>query len=151
MAENKKGIFKFKGLDRKEYKLSLKEKRFCEAYLEFFGNGVDAVFEAGYKVKNALVAKSVAYENLTKPHIIAYIDLKLEEYGYDDKNVEKQHLFTLNQFADLAAKNKAIDMYYKRKGLYAPEKFEGAVKTILDEEQVDEIFHRRAKKNNTGR
>ncbi len=121
---NKKGFFKFKGLDGNNYKLTLKEKKFCLAYLDFSGNGVEAVFNAGYKPKNALVAKSIAYENLTKPHIIAYVDLKLEEYGFDDKNVEKQHLFTLNQFADLGAKNKAIDMYYKRKGLYAPEKKE---------------------------
>lgn len=124
MAKNTKGIFNFKGLDGIDYKLTLKEKKFVEAYLDFSGNGVEAVFQAGYKPKNALVAKSIAWENLTKPHIIAYVDLKLEDYGFDDKNVEKQHLFTLNQFADLTAKNKAIDMFYKRKGSYAPEKKE---------------------------
>ncbi len=121
MAKNTKGIFKFKGLDGKNYKLTLKEKKFCEAYLEFSGNGVEAVFQAGYKAKNGLVAKSIAYENLTKPHIFAYVDFKLDEYGFNDENVKKQHLFIVNQMADLSAKNKALDMYYKLKGQYAPE------------------------------
>jgi phage terminase small subunit len=108
--------------DGKTYTLTQKEKLFCECYLQFFGNGVQAVFEAGYKVKNAKVAAAIAYENLRKPHLMAYIDTLLEEYGFNDENVERQHRYVLNQYADLAAKNKAIDMYYKLRGSYAPEK-----------------------------
>ncbi len=118
-----KGFFKFKGNDGKIYRMTLKEKDFCERYLDFSGNGVEAA-SAVYECKNARVAASVASEYLTKPNIIAYIDLKLEERGFCDENVKKQHLFTLNQFADLGAKNKAIDMFYKLKGEYAPEKLQ---------------------------
>src|SRR5215475_221960 len=78
--------------DGKTYKMTLKEKRFCEAYLQLGGNGVKAVFEAGFEAKNALVAAAIAYEYLRKPHIIAYVDSLLTEYGFNDDNVEKQHL-----------------------------------------------------------
>lgn len=119
-TENKKGAFTFKGIDDKFYRMTLKEKDFCEKYLDFQGNGSEAAYEA-YKCKNMQTAGAIAYENLKKPQIIAYIDLKLNERGFTDKSVKKQHLFTLNQFADLDAKNKAIDMFYKIKGKYAPE------------------------------
>ena len=119
-TENKKGVFVFKGNDGKRYRLSQQEKKFCEDYLEFKGNGTEAAWE-NYKCKNMKVASAIAYENLRKPQIIAYVDLKLEDYGFNDENVKKQHLFTLQQFADLAQKNKAIDMFYKLKGSYAPE------------------------------
>jgi hypothetical protein len=90
------------------------------------------VFEAGYKVKDPRVAAAISSENLRKPHIMAYIDSLLVEYGFNDDNVEKQHLFVLNQYADLQAKNKAIDMFYKLKGTYAPEKKVTAVMNFTD-------------------
>jgi len=116
-----RGFLKFKGNDGKVYRITYKEKDFCEHFLDFKGNGAEAAFET-YNCKNIRVAASVASENLTKPHIIAYVDLKLTERGFSDENVKKQHLFTLNQFADFGAKNKAIDMFYKLKGDYAPER-----------------------------
>jgi len=118
-----KGFFKFKGNDGKIYRMGLKEKEFCERYLDFSRNGSEAA-AAVYKCKNARVAASMASRLLTSVNVIAYIDLKLEERGFCDENVKKQHLFTLNQFADLGAKNKAIDMFYKLKGEYAPEKLQ---------------------------
>ena len=117
-----KDVIKFIGLDKLDYTMTLKEKLFCEAYLSFKGNGIDAVYEAGYEPKNVRVAGAMASQLLRKLNIIAYINAKLEEYGFNDSNVEKQHLFTLNQYADLNAKNRAIDMFYKRRGSYAPEK-----------------------------
>lgn len=141
--KNSKGFFKFKGLNNKDYSLTLQQKLFCELYLEYFGNGVEAIIGAGYDVNfknskgkdtgnpNRRLAAAIASENLTKPNIIAYIDLKLEEYGFSDDNVKKQHLFNLNQFADLTAKNKAIDMFYKLKGKYAAEKVEHDVSNNL--------------------
>lgn len=130
-TENKKGVFTFKGNDSKFYRITLKEKIFCERYLDFQGNGSEAAFEA-YKCKNMQTAGAIAYENLKKPHIIAYIDLKLEERGFCDENVRKQHLFTLNQFADLGAKNKAIDMFYKMKGKYTTERIEVSKNDLSD-------------------
>lgn len=107
--------------DGKTYKLTFKEREFCEYYLEFKGDGVDAVLEV-FDVTNPKVAAAMAYEYLRKPHLIAYINSKLEEYGFNDDNVLKQHLFLLNQDADLKSKSKAIDMFYRLKGTYAPEK-----------------------------
>lgn len=108
--------------DGKTYTMTLKERLFCEAFLDFKGDGVDAVYEAGYNPKNSMVAASLAHENLRKPNLIAYINSKLEEYGFNDDNVEKQHLFLLNQSADLKTKSKAVDMFYQLKGKYAPVK-----------------------------
>ena len=129
-TENKKGVFVYKGLDNKNYRLSTKEKMFCEAYLEFGASGIDAVYKAGYKPKNAMVAGAMAYEYLKKPQIFNYINLKLEEYGFSDDSVEKQHLFLLNQDADLKSKAKAIEMFYRKRGKYQPEDGEKPTKVV---------------------
>lgn len=107
--------------DGKTYTMTLKEKLFCEFYLEFKGDGVDAIKEAGYDVKNNLVAASMAYENLRKPHLMVYINSLMEEYGFNDDNVEKQHMFLLQQHADLKTKAKAVEMYYKLRGKFPKE------------------------------
>ena len=123
----------FKGNDGKTYKLSLKEKTFCEKYLEYYGNGTEAAFEV-YDCKDRKTAASIAAQNLIKLHITAYINIKLDEYGFNDENVKKHHLFLINQFGDLSAKGKGIDMHYKIKGSYAPE----VIKHTLDESDIDE-------------
>jgi len=106
-------------------KLSLKQKLFCEAYINNLGNGTEAVIKAGYSIsKNGHpdrnLAKSIASENLTKPDVLAYINTLLEKSGLNDENVSVQHWFLINQFADLGVKVKAIDMYYKLKNRYVP-------------------------------
>lgn len=118
--------------DGKTYRMTQKEKAFCEHYLEFYGNGVEAVYEAGYKARDRKVAAQIAYDNLRKPNLMAYIDSLLVDYGFNDENVEKQHLFVMNQLADLPAKNKAIEMFYKLKGKFAPEKHEVKVENLTD-------------------
>lgn len=120
-TENRQGSFVFKGNDKRSYKIDFKQRQFCEKYIEFQGNGAEAYLEV-YKCKNIRVAAALASRVLTYANIIAYIDKRLDEVGFCDDNVKKQHLFTLNQFADLSAKNKAIDMFYRIKGQYAPEK-----------------------------
>lgn len=122
IAKNELSQITYTGLDGKVYKLTTQQQKFCEAYLEHYGNGVEAVYAAGYKAKNAMIAAGIAYSNLRLPHLIAYINSKLEEYGYNDDNVAKQHLYVINQMADLRAKNQALDMFYKLKGAYAPDK-----------------------------
>jgi len=122
-TENKKGAFVFTGKDKKKYRLTVREKLFCELFLDLQGNGTQAA-ESAYNCKKIGTATSIAYDNLTKVHIMAYINKRLDERGFNDDNVEKQHLFVLNQFGDLSAKNKAIDMFYKLKGNYSPEKIQ---------------------------
>ncbi|HKC04601.1 MAG TPA: terminase small subunit [Patescibacteria group bacterium] len=105
-------------------KLTLKQQLFCQAYVETLGNATEAVIKAGYDVSkkdghpDRILAKSIASENLTKPDILQEIQQKLEEAGFNDQNIIKQHLFLINQFADLSVKAKAIDMYYKKIGAY---------------------------------
>lgn len=147
-----RGLFTFKGEDGKSYSLTMKQKLFVESYLEFKGNGVDAVIEAGYDCSfpngsgtNRKLAASIAYENLIKPDIITYINIKLDEYGFNDDNVKKQHLFLLNQDADLSAKKGAIDMFYKIGGNYAPERLD--VRGILSE--FDEVSNSQLLKKKT--
>ena len=142
MARSK--FYKFKGLDGKKYTLTLKQKLFVENYLEFKGNGVEAIYESGYDPKNARVAASMAYENLIKPDISAYVDLKLEEYGFTDDNVKKQHLFLLNQFGDLQSKRSAVDMFYKLRGDYAVKRVQiiDDNEDLTDEEIQKEIARR---------
>lgn len=55
--------------------MSEKQKAFCDFYLENM-NAADAARRAGYSEKSA---RSVGCENLTKPNIKEYIDLRLAE------------------------------------------------------------------------
>lgn len=122
------GDFSFVGKDGKTYTLQFKQRRFVECYLANGGNGTQAIIDAGYSVNhkkgentgapNRSLAKVMAYEELRKPHITSLIHAKMEEYGFTDDSVNKQHLFLLNQFADLDVKMKAIDIFYKLKGRY---------------------------------
>lgn len=139
-------VFKLVGLDKKEYKMSILEKKFCEFYLVYDGCGPDAYEAAGFECSNRNVAKSGAYNLLQRDHVIAYINKLLDDQGFEDKNVSKQHLFLINQHADLTAKGRGIDMYYKLGGKYAAEK----VKFIdenegLTDEEIEDELSRRAK------
>lgn len=138
--------FHFTGLDKKKYKVNPQQKKFCDIYMSLSGNGQDAAIEAGYNVYNSRgdinynLAASIASENLTKPNIVAYITKTMHEYGFEDENIKKHHLFIINQFADIKTKAKGIDMYYKLKGDYAAQKIEHGVN-----EKVEEALERIAK------
>lgn len=58
-----------------ERPLTVKQKRFADAYIEL-GNGTEAAIKAGYSVKTA---KEIGSENLTKPNIKRYIDEIMEK------------------------------------------------------------------------
>jgi phage terminase small subunit len=99
--------------------LNERQKLFCKYYVseEFFGNGVKAYCMAygldPMDIKDYGVAKSNAYEQLTKPHILSYINEQLDEAGLNDNFVDKQLLFALTQNADMSSKVKAIGEYNK--------------------------------------
>jgi hypothetical protein len=93
---------------------------------EFYGNGTQSYLEAysnrignnGGKPKvkiGYLTAQVNAYKLLRKPEVIERINELLEAKGFSDENVDKQHLFLLNQFADLKTKLGAIAEYNKLK------------------------------------
>lgn len=64
-------------------KLTEKQKRFCDYYIET-GNATEAAIRAGYSAKTA---RFIGAENLTKPNIKNYIDNKLKEM--EDKRIAK--------------------------------------------------------------
>lgn len=125
--------FSYIGKNGKTYTLQFKQKRFADLYLELSGDRIEAIIEAGYDVNyknnkgedtgvpNRQLCSVMAYELLNQPHISSYINAKMSEMGFNNENVEEQHLFLLNQHADLKMKGKAIDMYYKVKGKYPKE------------------------------
>ena len=61
-------------------RLTIKQKRFVEAYIKNGGNGTRAVIEAGYRVASESSAQVIASQYLKKP-IIA---MALEKAGYED-------------------------------------------------------------------
>lgn len=101
--------------------LSLKQEAFCQLYVkgdrEFFGNGVKCYLEI-YGLKNE-EGKSITYQTaqtsssrmLLNDFIIARINELLETEGFNNENVDKQHLFLISQFADLRTKISAIKEY----------------------------------------
>lgn len=58
-----------------EIKLTEKQKRFCDYYLEN-PNATEAAIKAGYSKKTA---RFIGNENLTKPNIKSYIDIRLKK------------------------------------------------------------------------
>ena len=64
-------------------KLTDKQKRFVDTFVNNGGNGVEAVVAAGYNCKNDNSARVLASENLKKPNII----LAIEQSGYIDSKI----------------------------------------------------------------
>jgi hypothetical protein len=103
-------------------KLSPKQELFCQLFAsdrEFFGNGTQSYIEA-YDVdlskKGAYqVARAGAYENLTKPHLLARINELIEFSGLNDVAVDKQLAVVIAQNADYPSKVAAMREYNKLK------------------------------------
>ena len=76
-------------------KLTKKQRGFVKDYV-MYENGTKAVMN-NYDVKDNIVAKSIATENLTKPYIIEAIEIKrktlkeaLIEQGIDEKKIAQK-------------------------------------------------------------
>ncbi len=103
--------------------LNLREEEFCRTYVshdrDLYGNGVKCYLEVygpDYMLTNKRylsykVAAVLATRLLKKVNIITRINDLLEEGGFNDINVDKQHLFLINQHADLKSKLGAIKEY----------------------------------------
>jgi len=110
--------------NKKEEKLSPRRELFCNLYTsndrEMFGNGVQSYIEAynpdTSKPNWYKTACSTSSQILSNLEVTNRINELLEQQGFNDENVEKQHLFILNQHVNVPAKMKAIDSYYKLKG-----------------------------------
>ena len=123
VAKTKKVITKEEG----EEKLNLQQESFCKLYAlgdkEVFGNGTLCYLQT-YGAEHLLKYKTVmthkvagvnASRLLGNARIIARINALLEEGGFNDVNVDKQHLFLVNQFSDLKTKLGAIREYNELK------------------------------------
>lgn len=122
--------------------LNLKQEEFCKTYVsqDFFGNGTQSYLEVygledegGNKISYE-TAKSAASRMLTYDNIIKKINELLEIGGFNEQNVDKQHLFLINQFADLKTKMSAIKEYNRLRERGA----ETHKVTIYDEYKIEE-------------
>lgn len=102
--------------------LNLQQEAFCKLYAgeeaidrDLFGNGTQCYIEA-YKVNKSKpfwyeMAMAASSRLLRNVKVISRINELLEEGGFNDVNVDKQHLFLINQHADLKTKMAAIKEY----------------------------------------
>ena len=101
-------------------KLTLKQRRFAEAYV-LTGNATQAVVEAKYKVANRDIAASLASENLRKPQVKASVYEMLEKYApRSARRIEKLANGARSEYVKLEANRDILD----RAGYKAVEKFE---------------------------
>lgn len=105
----------------KTKRLTKKERGFVKDYVKT-ENGTQAAFK-NYDTTYE-TARSIASENLTKPHIIEAI--KSIADSIPNELLAEKHLALLNKGddkgIDIQAVSKGLDMAYKLKGSYAPEK-----------------------------
>jgi len=115
-----------------------KQEIFCQEWLDNVGNGTLAALVAfdiegkellGIEQKDRTkeqieitdraykTASVMATEYLRKPSIIKRIDEILEERGFNDDAVKREH-FRLIRTGDESVKMRAIDSYYKLKGKF---------------------------------
>ena len=143
-------------------KLSFKQELFCQAWIDFKGNGtvaallafdikgkeilekdppkpkkkkgriinkeeIEIYWDKKSKVKNTASVMSLEY--LRKPHILKRIDQLLDERGFTDETVKREHwrLITGDLIKD-EVKRASIADYYKLKGRFADKlKLEGDI------------------------
>lgn len=159
----KKTVKKQKPVEEDKNDLTFKSELFCQAWVDNKGNGTLAALDAfditgkeiidegpkkgktGFvtvkskeewkekvrKVQN--VAASVAKEYLRKPHILKRIDEIVQERGFNDSAVQREHFKIMAQDKDLSSKMRAVSDYYKLKGKYAPEIVEIAARRQIQE------------------
>lgn len=108
----KRGGYRFIGLDGVEYKLTGKQKVFCEAYLgRAKYNASEACRIAGYKKNNVDVVGSV---NLVKVSIKKYLELLIHKRGLNDAVIDDRTLDVV--FSDKPAPG--INIYNRLKNRY---------------------------------
>lgn len=112
-----------------QHDLTRKQETFVEKYIET-GNGTEAAL-AAYDTKSENVAASIASENLRKPKILDVLEEALPDHLlaevhreglYATKTVFDKDGESVAEDADFNARAKYLDMAYKLRGKYAPEK-----------------------------
>lgn len=115
-------------------KLTRKQKKFVKGYVET-GNGTQTALEV-YDTDDYSTAGNIASENLNKPKIQKAIEDALPDDLLNKvhleglfatktvfkNNNETKQIEAVSEEADFISRAKYLDMAYKRRGLYAPEK-----------------------------
>lgn len=104
-------------------KLTPKQEEFCELFAcgskDFYGNGVQCyieVYEPDTSKPNWYkTACQSAYQILSNIEVCKRINELLDAEGFNDENVDRQHLFLINQFSDYKTKMSAIKEYNELK------------------------------------
>ena len=91
--------------------LTPKQKAFADEYIANKGNATQAAINAGYSEGTA---KEMGYENLTKPHVRAYIDKRLEDKMADLMNRGSQVVEQLMSFAFRDLKRRLMEAQVRR-------------------------------------
>ena len=104
----------------KKPRLSLKQKIFVKETVRTL-NPTEAA-RIAYNAKKDQTSRVIASENLAKPYLREAIEERLEEAGITDDLLFSEHKKVIIQSKHLPSKNGAIDMAYKLKGSYAPDK-----------------------------
>lgn len=119
----KKTIPKVAKGGKTEHNLNFQQEAFCQSFAlgdkDLFGNGVQCYLEVYGKEYFSTYKKQMSYpvaqvnasRLLSNAMIIDRINKLLESGGFTDQNVDKQHLFLINQHADLKTKLGAIKEY----------------------------------------
>lgn len=112
-----------KSASKTEDGLNQRQEEFCQAYIgkdtELFGNGVQCYLQVYGSEYLLLYKKNMTYQVamvnasrlLSNAKIIKRINELLETGGFNDENIDKQHLFLINQHADFRSKLGAIKEY----------------------------------------
>ena len=79
-------------------RLTTKQRKFVDAYVNNGGNGVEAIRAAGYNCRTDNSARVQASENLKKPNII----LAIEQSGYSDSRIVDTKAIERGRRLDLA-------------------------------------------------
>lgn len=117
--------------------LTKKQKGFVKDYIET-GNGVQSALN-NYDTDDYSTAGNIASDNLNKPKI--QIAIKSIAESIPDELLVEKHLELLNASNDKGsidsqAVGKGLDMAYKIKGTYAPEKSINLEINVTDEDTL---------------
>lgn len=126
-------------------RLTVKQEMFCQAWIDFLGNQTQAsLFAFDVKDKELLeidkkdrtdeqklliktvyvTASNIGSEYFRKPLVRERIDQIIDERGFNDKAVKREHFKLLTGSNEDGTRMRAISEYYKLKGKYQAEKTE---------------------------
>lgn len=140
---SKSQIFQFTDLEGNDHTLTELEYKFADLCVGLDKSPFQCVIEAGFNVYddkgklNKGLTWSMAHEYLNKPKIRAYINKQLSSVKLTREVVMLELAQLLVQKIDYKSKTKAMDMFFKITGEYAPEKQQHSM-----DEEITEALHK---------